>query len=178
MPAKDPRHWLLLLERLAELARRQRELCQQGAWAEVMELAERAYDAKEQELGPEVMRRVERAWVLNVIDRLWTHHLTALDDLREGIGLRAYGQRDPLIEYKVEAHRMFEALQAAIRHDVVYAIYHLTLRQETVRRPRQMITNRDVSANGHSEPVRSRKIGRNDPCPCGSGKKYKRCHGR
>ena len=80
----------------------------------LMELAEAAYDAKEQELGhPEQMRQLERIWMLRVMDRLWIQHLTAIDDLREGIGLRAYGQRDPLIEYKVEAARMFDDLQAA-----------------------------------------------------------------
>src|SRR5919199_1463213 len=96
----------------------------------LMELAEAAYDHKEQELGHEQMRLLERIWMLNVIDRLWIQHLTAIDDLREGIGLRAYGQRDPLIEYKVEAARMFDELQAAVRADVVNAIYHLQMRQQ------------------------------------------------
>src|SRR5438132_5930474 len=96
----------------------------------LMELAEAAYDHKEQELGHEQMRLLERIWMLNVIDRLWIQHLTAIDDLREGIGLRAYGQRDPLIEYKVEAARMFDELQASVRADVVNAIYHLQMRQQ------------------------------------------------
>src|SRR5947209_6200066 len=91
----------------------------------LMELAEAAYDHKEEELGHDQMRLLERIWMLNVMDRLWIQHLTAIDDLREGIGLRAYGQRDPLIEYKVEAARMFDDLQAQIRTDVVNAIYHL-----------------------------------------------------
>src|SRR5207237_6813481 len=76
------------------------------------------------------MRLLERIWMLNVIDRLWIQHLTAIDDLREGIGLRAYGQRDPLIEYKVEAARMFDDLQANVRADVVNAIYNLQMRQQ------------------------------------------------
>src|SRR5207237_9797521 len=76
------------------------------------------------------MRLLERIWMLNVMDRLWIQHLTAIDDLREGIGLRAYGQRDPLIEYKVEAARMFDELQANVRADVVNAIFHLRLTQQ------------------------------------------------
>src|SRR5437588_2983350 len=96
----------------------------------LMELAEAAYDHKEQELGHDQMRLMERIWMLNVIDRLWIAHLTAIDDLREGIGLRAYGQRDPLIEYKVEAATMFDELQASVRADVVNAIYHLQMRQQ------------------------------------------------
>jgi preprotein translocase subunit SecA len=168
----------------------------------LMELAEAAYDHKEQELGHEQMRLLERIWMLNVIDRLWIQHLTAIDDLREGIGLRAYGQRDPLIEYKVEAARMFDELQAAVRADVVNAIYHLQMRQQAppppppteaafagrrdpppdgsngsngaVRRPR-----RPGGAGGAAVAARvpAAKVGRNDPCPCGSGKKFKRCHG-
>jgi preprotein translocase subunit SecA len=169
----------------------------------LMELAEAAYDHKETELGHEQMRFLERVWMLNVIDRLWIQHLTSIDDLREGIGLRAYGQRDPLIEYKVEAARMFDELQASIRADVVNAIYHLQIRQQappppppteaafapgatgpapesangangrTARRPQ-----RAAAAAVASRPVTpTSKVGRNDPCPCGSGKKFKRCHG-
>jgi len=166
----------------------------------LMELAEAAYDHKEQELGAEQMRLLERIWMLNVIDRLWIQHLTAIDDLREGIGLRAYGQRDPLIEYKVEAARMFDDLQGSIRADVVNAIYHLQMRQQAPPPPpptEGAFEHSDRSggsgdANGAAAPRRRAvangtpqagrvaapaKIGRNDPCPCGSGKKYKKCHG-
>jgi preprotein translocase subunit SecA len=106
-------------------------------------------------------------------------HLTAIDDLRQGIGLRAYGQRDPLNEYKSEAYNMFQGLLAAIRHDVSHAIYHVTLQREPPRPPpKAMHTNREETDAGR-EPVKAgRRIGRNDPCPCGSGKKYKKCHGR
>jgi preprotein translocase subunit SecA len=170
----------------------------------LMELAEAAYDHKEEELGHEQMRLLERIWMLNVMDRLWIQHLTAIDDLREGIGLRAYGQRDPLIEYKVEAARMFDDLQAAIRADVVNAIYHLQMRQQAPPPPppteAAFASSTDGQAagktpsartNGAPRPARSgaasaaaagariapAKVGRNDPCPCGSGKKYKKCHG-
>src|SRR5262249_27250961 len=141
------------------------------------EMAEESYDAKEQELGPEVMRQAERAVVLRIIDSLWVRHLTALDDLRNGIGLRAYGQRDPLVEYKVEGARMFDELLRAIQHDVAHTIFHVQLAREQPR-PRMQVAamNRGGSSG---QPVKAgRKLGRNDPCPCGSGKKYKFCHGR
>jgi preprotein translocase subunit SecA len=99
-----------------------------------------------------------------------------LDDLRQGIGLRAYGQRDPLVEYKVEAARMFDELLETIRHNVALTIYHVTRAPQQPRpRPQRAVTNRGDS----SQPVKAgRKIGRNDPCYCGSGKKYKFCCGR
>jgi preprotein translocase subunit SecA len=145
--------------------------------AEVLkQYAEEAYNAKEEELTPELMRQAEREVVLRIIDGLWVRHLTALDDLRQGIGLRAYGQRDPLVEYKVEAARMFEELLEAIRHNVALTIYHVTRAVEQPRpRPQRAVTNRGEGA----QPVKAgRKIGRNDPCYCGSGKKYKFCCGR
>jgi preprotein translocase subunit SecA len=137
--------------------------------------ADEAYMAKEEDLGPDIMRQAERVVVLRIIDTLWVRHLTALDDLRHGIGLRAYGQRDPLVEYKVEAARMFDELQRAIQHDVSHTIYHVTVNREPQRpRPQPMMTNREAG-----QPAKAgRKIGRNDLCYCGSGKKYKYCHGR
>ncbi|MGH2458469.1 MAG: preprotein translocase subunit SecA [Chloroflexota bacterium] len=145
----------------------------------VLDFAHAAYEEKETEVTPEIMRQIERLLMLQVIDRLWIDHLTAVDDLRQGIGLRAYGQRDPLVEYKSEAYTQFQGLLAAIRHDVTHAIYHVSLqREEPKPPPRQIQTNRQES-EASREPVRAgRKIGRNDPCPCGSGKKYKKCHGR
>jgi preprotein translocase subunit SecA len=170
----------------------------------LMELAEAAYDHKEQELGHDLMRAFERWLMLQVIDRLWIQHLTAIDDLREGIGLRAYGQRDPLIEYKVEAARMFDDLQAAIRSEVVARIYNLPVQKgpppPPPPSPRQAIEigpdkgEDSATPSGNGSPRRAAgarpangaarqpvhavaKVGRNDPCPCGSGKKYKRCHG-
>src|ERR1700716_3065347 len=116
----------------------------------LMELAEAAYDHKEQELGHDQMRLMERIWMLNVIDLLWLAPLPAIDDLREGIGLRAYGQRDPLIEYKVEAARMFDELQSSVRADVVNAIYHLQLRQQAPPPP---------------PPTEAAFAGRKDPPP-------------
>jgi preprotein translocase subunit SecA len=147
--------------------------------------------------------------MLSVIDRLWIQHLTAIDDLREGIGLRAYGQRDPLIEYKVEAARMFDELQEAIRNEVVFTIYHLQVQQQAPPPPPRGVESLPdaaaeagfaggdgapgqqagaptqaangamrAAAQAGRQPVHAAtKVGRNDPCPCGSGKKYKRCHG-
>jgi preprotein translocase subunit SecA len=208
-------------------------------------LAEEAYEQKEARLGAEAMRQVERAVMLHVIDRLWIDHLTAMDELREGIGLRAYGQRDPLVEYKNEAYNQFQSLLQAIQDEIVHTIYRVelqrvpatpppamqaqqalhpapeqavgqaTLDQEHAPEPalpsagarahangpaappvdpkavfgraakapaeRAMATNRDAEPAGRpgrGAPARAAKVGRNDPCPCGSGKKYKHCHGR
>jgi preprotein translocase subunit SecA len=125
------------------------------------------------------MRQAERAVVLRIIDGLWVRHLTALDDLRHGIGLRAYGQRDPLVEYKVEAARMFDELQRAIQHDISHTIYHVTVSREPVRpRPQIMATNRESAQPVRAGRKSSRKVGRNEICPfCDSGKKYKLCCG-
>ena len=164
-----------------------------------MELAEAAYDHKEQELGHDLMRRLERVWMLNVMDRLWIQHLTGIDDLREGIGLRAYGQRDPLIEYKVEAARMFDDLQATIRTEVVNTIYHLQVTQQAPPAPPTRARSRAARQgrrldhaggngalaawpHGRAPPRAAARQRRHQgrpqrPCPCGSGKKFKRCHG-
>ena len=141
-------------------------------------VATNLYDEKEQALGSDDMRRLERIVMLHTIDRLWVGHLTTMEDLKEGIGLRAYGQRDPLVEYKSEAFAMFQSLQASIQREIVQTIFHVTLqRAPAAPKPLETHTNReDASGRG---PVRTRgKVGRNDPCPCGSGKKYKRCCGR
>jgi preprotein translocase subunit SecA len=122
------------------------------------------YNQREKEIGTESMRFVERLVMLRVIDRLWMEHLTAMEQVRQGIGLRAVGQQDPLNVYKREGGNMFDALLAGIRHDVVYNIYHANIRKEPLQR-------KEVA-------VMSRKTGRNDPCPCGSGKKYKHCCGK
>ncbi len=167
----------------------------------VVDLAEQEYDRKREEIGEDGTHVLERLVLLRVIDSLWVEHLTAIDDMRRGIGLRAYSQRDPLNEFKVEAYQMFEELKATIRHDVTHTIFRVTVTREPVQQaaPQQMRESRpDVapgaqpmsaaapaagSGNGSGnggvpQPVRTgTKIGRNDPCFCGSGKKYKRCHG-
>jgi len=123
------------------------------------------YNQREQELGPDNMRIVERLVMLRVIDRLWMDHLTAMDELRQGIGLRSVGQEQPLMVYKREGHASFEALLAGIQHDVVHSIYHVGIAKETPQKKKEAV------------PV-GKKVGRNDPCPCGSGKKYKHCCGK
>ncbi|MGE5620039.1 MAG: preprotein translocase subunit SecA [Sphingomonadaceae bacterium] len=160
----------LTVERLSQLSR---DEIREG----LLDLAEQAYDRMEQQLGPEMMRRAERWVMLNVIDSLWVQHLTSIDDLREGIGLRAYGQRDPLVEYKAEAYNMFQGLLEVIQQDVVHRIFHVRVVVEEPKPVQNMVTNREEE--GGSQPVKvGKKVGRNDPCPCGSGKKYKKCHGR
>ncbi len=141
-------------------------------------LAEKAYDAKEAALGPEMMRRLERLVMLRAVDSRWVRHLTDLDELREGIGLRAFAQQDPLIAYKKEAHEMYEELVAAITRDIVYSIYHAQLMVRPTLPTQRMQAHRGDGA-GQPQPARSGKtLGRNDPCWCGSGKKYKHCHMR
>ncbi len=122
------------------------------------------YTQREQELGPDNMRIAERLVMLRVIDRLWMYHLTDMEHLRQGIGLRSVGQQQPLVVYKKEGHASFEALLASIQHDVAHSIYHVGISKETPKRKEAV-------------PV-GKKVGRNDPCPCGSGKKYKHCCGK
>ncbi|MAG36306.1 MAG: preprotein translocase subunit SecA [Dehalococcoidia bacterium] len=147
--------------------------------------------ARDELVGSLLMAQVQRQVALQVIDGLWVDHLTAIEDMKQGIGLRAYGQRDPLTEYKSEAYRMFQALVDDVQHNIVRALFHLPLptsgtngaasSEAAARQPRQMFTNSPIEQEPAHDSVRSgrrKKIGRNDPCPCGSGKKYKRCHGR
>ncbi|MBI2029549.1 preprotein translocase subunit SecA [Candidatus Gottesmanbacteria bacterium] len=192
----------------------------------LVKLASDIYDKREKEMTPAVLRQVERFVNLSVIDQMWMDHLTAVDDLREGIGLRGYGQRDPLIEYKNEAFSMFESLVSSIDTNIVNRIYRVQVQmapnqmpQTPVERmPKQEIKaesklpgqetkleeaevvnqpiQRRVETDGElriggipvkrtgkpnvsletRQPVARVKVGRNDPCPCGSGKKYKKCH--
>ena len=126
-----------------------------------------------------MMRQLERMVILRAVDTRWVRHLTDLDSLREGIGLRAFGHQDPLVAYKREAHAMFDELNAAIQRDVVSGIFRAQIAAAVPAAQRQPLrTNR--GDGGARAPVRSSKakIGRNDPCWCGSGKKYKHCHMR
>ncbi|HPZ43624.1 MAG TPA: preprotein translocase subunit SecA [Bacillota bacterium] len=143
------------------------------------ERSQQAYDAREQELGPETMREIERVVMLRIVDEKWMDHLDAMDQLREGIGLRAYGQKDPLIEYKFEGYEMFQNMIASIQDDVVRYIFRVNVVQPQQEQKRQVSENRYAAEEGPKKPVRKEnKVGRNDPCPCGSGKKYKKCCGR
>ena len=174
----------------------------------LVDLVEEHYGLKQREVGEEGLPVLERLVLLRVIDSLWVEHLTAVDDMRRGIGLRAYSQREPLNEFKIEAYRMFDELKSTIRHDVTHTIFRVTVVQPAPQPVRRMqesrpditgdavdampaalagaavgagvaTTSTAVGGNGGTpQPVRSAtKIGRNDPCWCGSGKKYKKCHG-
>jgi len=157
-------------------AARWKKLTPQEIEEQILDLAERLYEEKERQLGSEDMRQLERLVMLRSVDNLWIRHLTGLDNLREGIGLRAYGQQDPLQAFKKEAYEMYEELLAAIQHAIVGDIYRVSLVREPQPRPmREVRTN--VEAQRAPQPARAAgaRVGRNDPCPCGSGKKYKHC---
>ncbi|MDI6711163.1 MAG: preprotein translocase subunit SecA [Bacillota bacterium] len=145
----------------------------------LQEKAAVAYEAREAELGAETLREIERLILLRIVDEKWMDHLDAMDQLREGIGLRAYGQKDPLVEYKFESYEMFQNMIAAIQEDVVRYLFRVRVAVQPQER-RQVVENRGTGAEeGPRQPVRrEKKVGRNDPCPCGSGKKYKKCCGR
>ncbi|NLY50893.1 MAG: preprotein translocase subunit SecA [Firmicutes bacterium] len=148
----------------------------------LLQRAEEFYAAREREIGREQLRELERVVLLRVVDTQWMEHLDAMDDLREGIGLRAYGQHDPLVEYKREAYEMFQGMVARIQEDAVRYLYKVQV-QKREQAPERRSAFRNVSTNADSGPKQpfrreSKKVGRNDPCPCGSGKKYKKCCGR
>ncbi|MDP6558709.1 MAG: preprotein translocase subunit SecA [Candidatus Binatia bacterium] len=148
-----------------------------------------SYETKEQSFGSELLRQLEKIIMLQTIDSLWKDHLLNMDHLKEGIGLRGYGQKNPLHEYQKEGFEMFEGMVDRVQEDVVQKLFTVEMAQEEVlqeleaqRRPQRMILSH---SGGGEEEARvatvkrdSDKVGRNDPCPCGSGKKYKRCHGK
>lgn len=144
----------------------------------------KTWEKKEKELGVEQMRRLENLVLLRVIDELWVDHLEAMEYLRESVRLRAYGQRDPLVEYKIEGQRMFEELLQNVKMQAVNLIFKVSFIQQPQTVTIQEGRNSSLSENSGSEeqkpaPVSNEhNIGRNDPCWCGSKKKYKRCHGR
>jgi preprotein translocase subunit SecA len=174
-----------------------------GLKDKIVEAAKEFYRRKEEMLGSELMARLERYAVLSVIDHKWKEHLREMDDLKAGIGLRAYGQKDPLVEYKGEAFKLFISLLEQIRNDIVSFTFKFwpAAPDEIQERRRNPVTSRmteskqtttnialtaaagkasaNASSGGKPQPVHvAEKVGRNDPCPCGSGKKYKQCHGK
>lgn len=160
-----------------------------------LEEAIETYRKREKEIGEERFRDLERAVFLSMLDTKWREHLYEMDYLREGIGLRAYGQRDPLIEYQREALGMFEAMEEAVKEDFVKYMFHVqVIADREAQRPRSTMAMHasgsaldEVSGDGRDgagrepavagAPARSQKVPRNAPCPCGSGRKYKKCHG-
>ena len=156
---------------------------------EVLTHASRLYEQRESELTPELMRRVEREVMLRIIDSHWVQHLTNMENLRQGIGLQAYGQRDPLVMYKKEGHETFQNMQAQIQGDIVHTIFHIGPQpadgrgrkngqvKKATRQEKSVMANVVGRRSQEAASTSARKVGRNEPCPCGSGKKYKRCHG-
>jgi len=145
----------------------------------LIEWAEALYEQREKELGSDNMRILERLVMLRTIDNLWVEHLTTMEHMRQGIGLQAAGQRDPLVAYKTEGHNLFQNLLSAIQHDVAHTIFRVGIaKREAPQRPPAPV---QAGGGGDSKKrlkVGGKKVGRNDPCPCGSGKKYKHCCGK
>ncbi|MBR0119152.1 MAG: SEC-C domain-containing protein, partial [Eubacterium sp.] len=149
----------------------------------IQELKERSihlYESKEAEFPePEQIREIERVVLLRVTDSHWMNHIDDMDQLRQGIGLQSLGQRDPVVEYRLQGFDMFEEMITSIREEVVKMLMHVRIEQKVEREQVAEVTgtNKDDSATPVQRKV-EQKVGRNDPCPCGSGKKYKYCHGR
>ncbi len=164
-----------------------KDLGREALKQELHELVQKIYAQKEADLGSELLRQLEKMVMLQVIDYHWKDHLLSMDHLRDGIGLRGYGQKDPLIEYKREGYDMFAAMMSRIKGDVLDRLFHIqavkgeepppVIREPAV--PLRMTFNRGEEEPKPQVPIHrtADKVGRNDPCPCGSGKKYKKCHG-
>lgn len=135
------------------------------------------YEEKERDIGADLLRQAEKFIMLRVVDTHWIEHLENMDFLKEGIGLRAYGQREPLIEYKKEAYEIFQDMLSSIRRDISRFLMRLELKPERMEHKPVAVVSQ-TSGNNIKKPVKMKKVGRNDPCPCGSGKKYKYCCGR
>ena len=157
----------------------------EGIEEHLLQFAGALYEEKESQAGSEEMRTLERLVMLRTIDSHWVQHLTSMENLRQGIGLHAFGQRDPLVMFKREGHEMFQGLLERIQHDIVHTVFRVGLVTQPgarrIQRPQSTETAVSAVAGRQRQTevstAGSGKVGRNDPCPCGSGKKYKRCHG-
>ena len=163
-----------------------KELGRDALREELRKHIEEAYRNKEKELGTDLLRYLEKMVLLQVIDHHWKDHLLGMDQLRDGIGLRGYGQKDPLIEYKREGFDMFAGMMGRIKGDALDRLFHVqAVRGEAPPPPPPPVAPAPrLVLNRGDEPIAAKtvqreqdKVGRNDPCPCGSGKKYKKCHG-
>ena len=153
----------------------------------VIKKAEELYETREKEMGVENMRRLEKLVLLRTVDELWIDHIEAMEYLRDSVRLRAYGQRDPLVEYKIEGQNMYNQLTESVKGQVVNLIFKVSFMEKpkiaNIQEKRPDIigdTNKDTHQSSINEPTHRDgeiRVGRNDPCPCGSGKKYKKCHG-
>ena len=159
--------------------------------SKLQELALNKYAEKETEIGSEYLRELERVVMLKVVDQKWMDHIDSMDELKNGIGLRAYGQQDPVVKYRIEGMEMFEEMVLDIKHDVVQILMNLRKQEDVKREQTAKITGaalQAINSVDSGEQIKSDvnrtvvnkepKIGRNDPCPCGSGKKYKNCCGK
>lgn len=150
----------------------------------LVDAVDRRMAEKAANFGPEVLRMAEKSLLLQILDQSWKEHLLALDHLRHGIGLRAYGQRDPLNEYKREAFEMFEAMLARLREQITLVLSHIEIRTQdevqVAQAEEALVPPAPANATpiDPSDPSTWGKLNRNAECPCGSGKKYKHCHGR
>ena len=144
--------------------------------------AAKIYEAKEQNFGEKLMREVERVVLLKSVDSFWMDHIDAMDELKRGIGLRSYAQRDPVVEYRIEGFDMFDKMIEAIREQTVKMMFTVKVKSEETIKREKVAQPTAAAASDGAEPrkpiKKANKIGRNDPCPCGSGKKYKQCCGR
>ena len=191
-----PEEWSLadLIKDAEEIYAPQGKLTKEGLEAmsrdEVQETliqaAEEGYQQRELMFGEENMRELEKVVMLRVVDNRWMEHLDRMDLLREGIGLRAYGQRNPIVEYKIEAYDMFEEMIAGIQTDIAKLMYRVQIVSQEEQQLQDRLQNAKASHGDEVDAAEAKKkpvvngetIGRNDPCPCGSGKKYKNCCGR
>jgi preprotein translocase subunit SecA len=145
-----------------------------------LNLIEKIYERKEEEFQPERFREIERVVLLKTVDSKWIDHIDAMDQLRQGISLRAMGNEDPVRAYTKEGFEMFEGLISSIKEDTVKILLRIQ-EKETIKRKsvaKVTGTNKDGAESKQQTVVKGEKVGRNDPCPCGSGKKYKKCCGR
>jgi preprotein translocase subunit SecA len=149
---------------------------------EIYDKAVERYNAREAEIGEEMMREIERVITLKVVDSKWMDHIDDMDQMRQGIGLRSYGQRDPLVEYQFISYDMFDELSSNIQQEIVRGMFHVQVRVEQPMQREQVAkptsTNMDDTAVSKPKTRQEPKVGRNDLCPCGSGKKYKYCCGK
>ena len=174
-------HAVIPLEKIELTEEEKKKFKKADLIQKLKEEATKLYEAKEAEFPePEHLREVERVILLRVIDRKWMDHIDDMDQLRQGIGLQAYGQRDPLVEYKFTGYAMFDEMAEAIREETTMALLHVHVEQKVEREEVAKVTGTNKDTSIKKKPVERRveKIGRNDLCPCGSGKKYKHCCGR
>lgn len=158
------------------------QMKQEDLKAQLITIADDLYEKKEKEIGEEAMRELERIVLLRVVDGKWMDHIDAMDQLRQGISIRAYGNEDPVRAYGNEGYEMFNELNESIREETVRLLYHVVpasnMKRTEVAKPTRESGGAQDQPEERTFERKKKKVGRNDPCPCGSGKKYKHCHGK